>query len=65
MFINKPSSFLIVSVNQKNDNKFNSFVLKKKQQEAIQQLLTNLLELLESLRFQINAILLMHEEVND
>ena len=65
MFINKRSSFLIVSVNQKNDNKFSSFVLKKKQQEAIQQLLTNLLELLESLRFQINEILLMHEEVND
>ena len=65
MFINKRSSFLIVSVNQKNDNKFSSFVLKKKQQEAIQQLLTNLLELLESLQFQINEILLMHEEVND
>ena len=64
-----PQVLLIVSVFvnnfRKNDNRFNSFVLKTKQQEAIQQLLTNLLELLDSLWFQISAILLMCEEAND
>ena len=64
-----PQVLLIVSVFvnnfRKNDNRFNSFVLKTKQQEAIQQLLTNLLELLDSLWFQISAILLMREEAND
>ena len=64
-----PQVLLIVSVfvkkKRKNDNRFNSFVLKTKQQEAIQQLLTNLLELLDSLWFQISAILLMCEEAND